>query len=128
MTHTKHPKCPLCRKSLYKGKQKGNLVKKKDPYAYCRNENCDLIGRDQTDRKKIKPRYKRRAVRVKKPKESKLVRDVRTHVRLKLQKGEPASYLLTIVVIAQELGFNDMANILIDKFNLKELFGILKKE
>ncbi len=42
--HPKHPKCPGCKKALYKTQKKGSASKKEDPFAHCRNEACELFG------------------------------------------------------------------------------------
>jgi hypothetical protein len=47
------PKCPKCKKSLYKSleKPKRPLAIKKNPYAFCRNELCPLYKIDQVNNK-----------------------------------------------------------------------------
>lgn len=47
-THPVHPKCPSCKKAMYKTMEKGKVVKKTDPWAFCRNEKCELHGKDQS--------------------------------------------------------------------------------
>lgn len=42
--HPKHPKCPGCRKALYKTQKKGTASRKEDPFCHCRNETCELFG------------------------------------------------------------------------------------
>lgn len=42
--HPVHPKCPFCKKALYKAFGVGSLVKKDDPWIYCRNSKCELHG------------------------------------------------------------------------------------
>lgn len=46
--HPKHPPCTGCGKALYKTMTKGKAVKKDDPWAFCRNEQCELHGKDQS--------------------------------------------------------------------------------
>lgn len=46
--HPKHPSCPECGKAMYKAAIKGTQVKKTDPWAFCRNSNCKLVGMNQT--------------------------------------------------------------------------------
>lgn len=41
--HPKHPKCPGCKKALYKTQKKGTASKKEDPFCHCRNEACELF-------------------------------------------------------------------------------------
>lgn len=36
----------MCSKSLYKAQQKGTKVKKSDAWAWCRNRECELFGKD----------------------------------------------------------------------------------
>jgi len=47
--HPTHPKCPECKKAMYKSMVKGQAVKKKDPWAYCRNKACSLYGQNQAE-------------------------------------------------------------------------------
>jgi hypothetical protein len=42
--HPKHPKCPGCKKALYKSFEKGKPSKKEDLFKYCRDESCELYG------------------------------------------------------------------------------------
>src|SRR5690606_6326400 len=44
--HEAHPRCPGCKKALYKALKKGSKVKPSDPFAFCRNSSCGLHGRD----------------------------------------------------------------------------------
>ena len=44
--HRAHPRCPRCRKSLYKSPDVGARVRKRDAYSWCRNAECKLYGRD----------------------------------------------------------------------------------
>jgi hypothetical protein len=46
--HPKHPKCQ-CGRALYKTLEKGKASKKDDPWRFCRNENCELYAKDQSD-------------------------------------------------------------------------------
>lgn len=46
--HPKHPACPQCGKAMYKTMEKGKAVKKTDPWAYCRNDDCPQKGVDQS--------------------------------------------------------------------------------
>jgi len=45
--HPPHPKCPECGKAMYKAMY-GRAVKKGDAWAFCRNPNCSLHGKDQS--------------------------------------------------------------------------------
>lgn len=47
--HPKHPKCQ-CGRALYKTLEKGKASRKDDPWRYCRNENCELYGKDQSEK------------------------------------------------------------------------------
>jgi len=48
--HPPHPKCPECGKAMYKTMVKGKTVATDDPWAYCRNQDCPLYGKNQSDR------------------------------------------------------------------------------
>lgn len=54
-THPAHPKCPKCTKAMYKTMEKGKAVKKSDPWAFCRNKDCELYGKDQTQQTQPAP-------------------------------------------------------------------------
>ena len=47
--HPPHPRCPKCGKAMYKTMVKGKAVAKTDPWAYCRNQDCELYGKNQSD-------------------------------------------------------------------------------
>jgi hypothetical protein len=47
--HPEHPRCSECNKAMYKTMNKGQPVKKDDPWAFCRNDACELYGKDQTN-------------------------------------------------------------------------------
>ena len=47
--HPKHPKCPGCKKALYKMFLKGERSKKTEPFRFCRYDMCSLYGKDQAD-------------------------------------------------------------------------------
>lgn len=47
-SHPKHPKCPSCNRSMYKTMTKGRAVSKTDPWAYCRNAKCEIVGQNQS--------------------------------------------------------------------------------
>lgn len=44
MARPKHPPCPHCGKALYKSPQPA-IVKPTDPWAWCRNEACEVYGK-----------------------------------------------------------------------------------
>lgn len=44
MNHPKHPSCPGCGKAVYKAFEKGKVVKKDDPWEFCRNAECPYAG------------------------------------------------------------------------------------
>jgi len=45
--HTAHRLCPSgCHSVLYKSATVGARVRKRDPYAFCRNPKCKLHGKD----------------------------------------------------------------------------------
>jgi hypothetical protein len=113
------PRCPVCSKLLYRARRKGIRVKKNDPYIYCRNIECDLFGRDQTNKKR-KPRNKKRV------KEPPTIRSARKRVKKQLS-DDASPYLLTITLVAQEMGHDDLANAIIDKYDLTGFYGVLKR-
>lgn len=48
-THPKHPPCPECGRAMYKTMTVGKAVKKDDPWAFCRNKDCGLFGKNQVE-------------------------------------------------------------------------------
>ncbi len=46
--HRAHPRCAACNRAKYKSPNKGALVKKHEPYAFCRNRDCTLFELDQS--------------------------------------------------------------------------------
>ena len=46
--HPKHPRCPHCKKAMYKTMIKAKWVKKSDPWAFCRNLMCEEYGENQS--------------------------------------------------------------------------------
>jgi len=47
-SHPKHPKCETCGRAMYKTMVPGRSVRPLDPWAYCRNPECDLYGEKQS--------------------------------------------------------------------------------
>jgi len=47
--HLAHPRCPCCHRALYKALLPASRVSKRDRYAWCRNAECQLFGRDICD-------------------------------------------------------------------------------
>ena len=122
-THTAHPKCPKCGKALYKAKDKGKQVKKDDPWAYCRNGKCELCGVDQSI-SEAKPLSQVLIV------ESEFVQRARQDIKRMYRLDIPSqrnAISLTLVILAQELGHQDIANQLIDQYCLTDLFGVAKR-
>jgi len=107
---------------MYKALAKGVSVKKTAPWAYCRNKKCELHGVNQVGEapEPIQPE----------PVEEPLVvREARERIQkaLAVDKGQDNLIGLTLAVLAQEMGHNDMANQMIDEYSLTERFGIQKK-
>jgi len=160
--HPPHPKCPRCGKSMYKAQAKGARVKKTDPWAYCRNENCVLCTVDQVKSvqkqpkspplKKVvakkKPQKKPKAVkRVPVPKSSPVlppldlatesacdgepvvVKRARNRIRRTLEGSSSSSrnlIMLTLAMLAREVGHREFSDMLIDENDLTNLYGIRK--
>ncbi len=49
-----HPRCPSCGGVMNKTMTKGKAVKTTDPWAFCRNAECKLHGKDQALKEKLK--------------------------------------------------------------------------
>lgn len=144
----KHPPCPACGKAMYK--QMGGLpVSPEAPWAFCRNSACELYGKNQAaseasppPRGKVEKLGPKIPLKVAKPiepppapvpkpvSEAEAVKRARARIREALNVNgayTKAAVGLTLTLVAQELGDNDIANNLIDEFNLTESFGIEKR-
>jgi len=127
--HPKHPKCPACGRPLYKAATKGAKTKKTDPWIYCRNPNCKESGNKHQN----KPHH-----RIKKSRPSVLdvveppaVQKARKRIQSVIpEKSDEATNIigLTLALMAQELGNNNIADQLIDEYDLTELYGIQKTQ
>jgi hypothetical protein len=51
--HLAHPRCPSCGRALYKALIPGTRVTRKQRYAWCRNAECQLFGRNIGDMVRI---------------------------------------------------------------------------
>lgn len=127
----KAPPCPGCGKALYKHPEKGTRVKKSWPYAWCRNEKCELHGKDQTRTKPVRKRKKQKAPAPDwEPKalmaEPEAVKKARVAITNAIGDGPPPAIGLAIAVLAQEIGSHKAANQIIDDFDLTTKFGIPK--
>lgn len=127
----KAPSCPGCGKALYKHPEKGARVKKHWAYSWCRNEACDLHGKDQSASKPAKKRKKQKAPPIEAPKplptEPESVKKARERISKAIKGGgnlAPNVIGLALTVLAQEIGSFKAANQLIEDFNLTETFGI----
>jgi hypothetical protein len=123
-THTSHPKCPKCGKALYKAKDKGKQVKKEDPWAYCRNVKCELYGVDQSLSESTP------LLQIPQVVEPEFVHQARQNIKRMYSLDDSShrnAIYLALVILAQELGHQQIANQLIDKYCLTEQFGILKR-
>lgn len=145
----KHPPCPGCGKALYK-QLDGSAVAPDAPWAFCRNKACSLHAQDQAaksdpppPRGKVGKLGPPKAIQppklalveqpIEQPKvasEPEALKRARARIREALNvNGQytKAAVGLTLTLVAQELGNNDVANKLIDEFNLTESFGIEKR-
>lgn len=126
----KAPPCPSCGKALYKHPDKGTPVKKHWPYAWCRNEACELHNKDQSAAKKAPKRKKQKAPPREAPKplpvEPEAVKAAREKIKAVVGDGAPNLIGLALAVLAQEIGSFKAANQLIDDFKLTESFGVQK--
>jgi len=148
----KQPKCPHCKKPLFKRMDAGQ-VQKTDPYGWCRNEACDWFNKSQTDepsftplppgatpktggctrvKKGRKPAPKARKAKPKaeppRPGETEAVTKARARIRSVVDAAEAQfganTIGLALAIVSQETGNQDAANLLIKEYNLTELFGI----
>lgn len=137
----RHPKCPACGKAMYK-QMGGKRVKVTAPWAFCRNKNCDLFGKNQT----APTRPPRQKARASKPElapasvpmeprkangaEPESLQKARARIRKAISDGGEYSQNvigLTLTIVAQEMGSNEVADKLIDEYKLTKLFGIRKQ-
>lgn len=127
MAHTPHPKCPFCKRPLYKTRAKG-YKKEGEQWRWCRNPKCESFMIDQVTGERvynIKKTVKKCAVKIDVD-DGEVVKKIREEVRGKLKDKLIVNYILLIVVVAQELGFDSFAKKLIEKYNIDEIFKISK--
>lgn len=130
MAHPKHPKCKKCGRSLYKTRIKGQNTKPTDKWRWCRNPDCENFAVDLLTGNMVYDLEKpaKEAVKEKEPfKESPVVEKTRTEVKNKLTGEMSLSYTLLLVIVAQELGYHDLAEKLIERFGLGEIYDIQKR-
>lgn len=148
--HPKHPPCPKCGKSLYKRMDSGS-VHKSAPWAFCRNEKCELYGKSQAEKtpkptakptakaspeltkalKTLLPKTKAEPAKAPmKHEEPDQIKQARQRIREALAvKGTESKAVigLTLALVAQALGDQSYANKLIDEFELSKTYGIDKQ-
>ena len=100
-THPPHPKCPKCEKAMYKTMIKGKAVAKEDPFAFCRNPDCELYSVDQdgnaSEENKLGSEGKDKSSKTQQPskkgegKESKRTLPKKVPVKKVSKKSEPES-------------------------------------
>lgn len=135
-----HPKCPACGKAMYK-QMGGKRVKKTAPWTFCRDTDCLLYGKNQA----AKPRPARQKARAAEPElapapvpmeprkangEHPALQKARDRIRKAINEGGRYGTNvigLTLTIVAQEMGNDDVADKLIDEYNLTELFGVQKQ-
>jgi hypothetical protein len=111
--HTKHPKCVECGKALYKSAVVGVRVQTADPYVYCRNPSCKTNAPPAP------------------VVESAVVLEARGRIQAVVDGDEsesdsPKLIGLTLALLAQASGHREMADQLIDEYDLTARFGIQK--
>jgi len=133
--HPKHPKCPGCGKALYKSKSPGASTKTTDPYRYCRNRDClahrgliKLTSNNTGD--KINGGSVVCTPDLAVGTEPEVVRQARVRISKaisgELASGQREMIGLTLALLAQEVGHRDMANRMIDEYDLTNRYGITK--
>ncbi len=55
--HPVHPRCPGCEAAIYKTMVPGRRSRTFDPFAYCRNDECDLWDINQSSTRGADERY-----------------------------------------------------------------------
>lgn len=120
--HPKHPKCKECGRALYKVRNKGSPPSKKiDKWRWCRNKDCGLFNYDHVKNRFIKPKKGEKEHK----KESEVVSEIRKEIRQKIDNiPDLTVYILTLVIISQELGEYEIANKLIERYSLDEVYEI----
>lgn len=126
--HQKHPKCPKCGKALYKSPIKGSPVKKSDPYAFCRNEKCEVFNNPllpstpSESEAIVKARNRIRKLLASRPDAMELIKS-----RGNKEGADVASVGITLAIASQETGDMETANKLIDEYDLTTKYGIQKQ-
>jgi len=148
----KQPTCPHCKRPLFKRMDAGQ-VQKSDPYSWCRNKSCAWYNKSQTDDSSFTPlpgdgsgckRLKKKKLRKKvkatkkaiaaKPKqtEAEPVTKARERIKRVLEAAEKQyganAIGLALAIVSQETGNQKAANLLIEEYNLIELYGILPQK
>ncbi len=129
MVHPKHPKCEKCGGALYKTRVKGQSTKSADKWRWCRNPRCENFTVDALTGEIVYDLEKRQREAVTKTTfvESPVVKRTREEVKNKLNGEMSLSYTLLLVVVAQELGYHDLGEKLIERFGLDEIYNIQKR-
>jgi hypothetical protein len=125
-----HPKCEFCNKALHRSPKAGVRVRS-GPQIYCRNKDCEKNKNvEQNEPTVEKKKLKRKAI----PKEDETqdqkkndlekTDTLRDKIRgmLNITSVEVQSHLLTLVIVAQEIGENELADALIKRFKLEKYF------
>lgn len=146
--HAAHPKCPTCKKALYKSAEKGGKVTTEMPYKYCRNANCPSIGAALTvmkkgvyaentvvesfDSRSVGPSQEKKPKKLirkavpavdAKPKDSDVVRSARAKIAVLLQSSAAEAGLI-LALLNQGTGRLEEANAIIEEYSLTEKFGL----
>lgn len=128
------PKCPGCKKALYKRMDSGQ-VKKADPYAWCRNKKCIAYNSDQSSGATrfqalngVQPEPEPFKAEVDFPAEPEAVSKARARIRSVLDATEAKfgsnAVGLALAIVSQETGNHEAANALINEYKLAEQYGI----
>ena len=135
-THSVHPRCHICNKALHRTPTPG-VRARKGPQIYCRNKECEINkkeARNESSREKlidnlrnkgllerVKEEPKEKPVPVENKKQSELRKTV--HSLLNIDSEKVKSYLLVLIVMAQELGEQELADKMVKRFGFGKYFG-----